>query len=536
MRISDWKSRQSLALLLASALILPAIIAFAVGFSSTQNERRRIEEREALMTAREIIDLSDSQTLADLRALQMIGNSQVMARRGWTEVGYFFAVAQRANPHWRALLVRDAQTGELLFEQGKRSEAPAKPLPTELRQHDEVVEGAFREGRYCPCVVVHQIAAADRSMVLSIYISPQSYQAMLAGRVKPGNIAAIVDRKGHFVARSLNYRERVGGPATIYVRRAIERGGRGLYRGRTYEGLENYSAYVTSTLTGWSGHVAVDRSQIDGPRSRSIMAIAIALAAGLVLAVALIVYALKDMQARSKSERQLLELQKAEAIGQFVSIVVHDIRNILAVLWAGLDRIRRPGADAQAARTLAAMEDALKRGERLVNQMLSFARGDRASAASVDLQALLEEIEVLLGRTLGDGIALNWSVDPAARYVLVNGDQLELALLNLARNAKQAMQDKGVFAIAARLCGDWVELSICDTGPGVPADVRDRVFEPFFTTKAGAEGTGLGLAQVAGAVRQAGGEVELRDRPGGGAEFLLRLRAASPPMSAAGSV
>jgi len=523
MRTSGWISRQSLILLLACALILPAIIAFAVGFSSTQNERRRTEEMGAVMAARQILQLTNSEVAANLRTLQMIGTTQVMATHGWREVEKFFDVARGANPEWQAMIVREAATGEVLLERGAiGSDGPLRELPRGWQGQD-LAEGAYREGRYCPCVILHHRSRADPRLVLSLYLAPGKFQKILLQMVKRGTVAAIVDGNARFLARSLDYPARVGTSGTIYVRRAVARGGEGFYQGRTYEGLNNYTAYTTSPMTGWSAHVAVDRSLIDGRRARSIAAIALALSAGLVLAMALVGYAAHDARQRQRNERQLLELQKAEAIGQFTSIIVHDFRNILAVMWAGLSRLKRQTDDSAARQTVLAMEDALKRGDRLVNQLLSFARKENAIVGTVDLERLFEGVAELVQRTLGEGITFDWTVSGDARLATANADQLELALINLARNAKDAMAGQGAFSITTRKAGTMVEIAACDTGPGVTPNLRDRLFEPFFTTKDEAHGTGLGLAQVAGAVRQAGGHVEVDEAPGGGARFRLFL-------------
>jgi signal transduction histidine kinase len=223
----------------------------------------------------------------------------------------------------------------------------------------------------------------------------------------------------------------------------------------------------------------------------------------------------------------MLELQKAEAIGRFTSIIVHDFRNILAVLRAGTSQIRRTGEDERTTWIADAMDDALGRGDRLVNQLLSFARGEASEADSVDLEALLQDCDELIRRSLGEGVRYSWNIDPDARFVMANRDQLELALINLARNASDAMEGKGAFTINSSAQDEKVELRICDSGPGVPKEIRARVFDAFFTTKSAQKGTGLGLAQVAGAVRQVGGELEVDDRPEGGACFRLYLPAGS---------
>ncbi|MFN3669393.1 MAG: sensor histidine kinase [Brevundimonas sp.] len=130
---------------------------------------------------------------------------------------------------------------------------------------------------------------------------------------------------------------------------------------------------------------------------------------------------------------------------------------------------------------------------------------------------------------------MNLDIDaaPFVGMVRANRDQLELALLNLAINARDAMEGQGRLCISARRNEGRIEIEIADSGPGVPPELRGRLFEPFFTTKAVGRGTGLGLAQVAGAAAQAGGSVRLLDLPGPGARFLIDLPAVDQTASAA---
>ena len=135
----------------------------------------------------------------------------------------------------------------------------------------------------------------------------------------------------------------------------------------------------------------------------------------------------------------------------------------------------------------------------------------------------------MLAGSLGSGIAYKWSVADDARHARGNADQIELALLNLAINARDAMDGKGTFTIEVTREGETVAVAACDDGPGVPPALRSRIFDAFYSTKGDGKGTGLGLAQVAGAARQAGGTVELKEAAGGGACFVIYLPAEEPP-------
>jgi signal transduction histidine kinase len=525
MRWRDKLPRQSLMLLLACALILPAILALAVGFSQTQKARQRSIENEALTTAHGVMDRTDLVLKSDFRILKLIESTEVFAAQDWAAVEGLSQSIARELSQWRGVTVRDARNGELVFSSPRDTAVDVlRPLPATIPVGG-MVEGVYRSGSYCPCVVLHMRARGQPNLVLSAYVDPAVFQEILEGRVEGPDTAAVVDAKGNFVARTRDAARRLGTPATVYVRRAAAKGGDGLYQGRTYEGLENFSGYTTSSLTGWSTHVAVDRSRIDGPRARATAAVATALAAALVLAVVLLIYAANDARVRKRDEKIMLELQKTEAVGQFTSIVVHDFRNLLAVTLSGLSQISRRTTDPDIERIAQAVRDAIARGNKLVNQLLHFARHDVLEVREVDLDQLLGGMDELLRTSLGDGVRLEWSIAEDARKVVANSDQLELALLNLAANARDAMEGKGELLIESCRDDRFIRLDVCDSGPGVPPHLRTRVFDAFFTTK-DRTGTGLGLAQVAGAVQLAGGWIEIDNRPEGGARFKLYLKPA----------
>jgi signal transduction histidine kinase len=408
---------------------------------------------------------------------------------------------------------------------------PLQPLPRVVPP-EGTIEGVLREGRYCPCAILHRRAAQDAKLAITLYLDPRLFQQIMRAKTPSGQIGEIVDRQGRFAARSLAYGQRVGTPGTAYIRRATAAGGEGFYRGVTLEGLANYTAYAVSPGTGWSAHEAVDRSAVDSARIWSNAATAIGILAALALAAGLALYGIYEMRSRRRDEDRFLEMQKSETISRFTGTVVHDFRNILAVVEAGLNLISRQRTKAQMERTIHEVRDTLARGERLTNQLLSFVRGDGADIRTIDLRALMKGSEELLRRSLGDDIDFTWKVADDARYARANLDQLELALLNLAINARDALAGPGRFTIATERDGDRVVVVVSDDGPGIPPHRREDVFELYVTTKPAGKGTGLGLAQVAGAMRQAQGRVKVVDNPGGGARFLLSLKAGTPPNNA----
>jgi signal transduction histidine kinase len=516
--------RQALPLLAAAALLLPAIIALAVWLNAQQAERRGDVEREAMGKAQQMLALADTEAVADRRQLAMIANSPAANDNDVVRLTRFSDLALANNPSWNALVIRERETGKVLLERSRAPDgAQLRPLPRVL-PGALGIEGAYRDGRYCPCVVLDVAMTGAPARTLTLYVDPEAFQAILHRfPLSKSARSAIVDREGRFIARSLGFGDLVGTPGSASLVHAVRDGGSGFYRGVTLEGLENYSAYATSPATGWSAHVAIQRSAIDSPRTWANATVGLGILAALVLAGGLTLYAIYETRRRKLEEQRIIGMQKAEAISRFTGMLAHDSRNILAVIDAGVRLILRHTQEEETAKRATAIGEAVERGNRLINQLLSFVRGNTAEVRVIDLPHCLSSCEELLRRSLGDGIDFKWSVADDARYARVNADQLELALLNLAINARDALDGIGTFRISAEREGEMVAISASDDGPGVPPPLRSRIFETFFSTKGDGRGTGLGLAQVAGAARQAGGRVELKDSDSGGACFVLYL-------------
>jgi signal transduction histidine kinase len=508
------------AALLAAVLLALTVLAFlALQAGRSSTAQMAAVEAEAMGAGSQIVALADARVAADLEAMHVLAALITGADDAFIRDALDRTVAALAS--WRAVGIFDRATGEVRHSAPRSSGLlvdPAGPLPA-----SGMAEGVRKDGFRCPCVRIILPIADNSDLAIFVHVNPDVYQRSLMDVLPEGTVGALVDREGEFLARSLDYENRVGTPGTSYVRDAVAVGGQGFYLGKTYEGLANYTAYSTSALTGWSGHVAVNRVSIDQPRAMSAAATFGGAAVALLLAGGLLAYLVGDIARRAENERRMMELQKAEAIGEFTSSVVHDFRNLLAIMQSAVHLIRQTTRDETVLSIAAQAEKAAERGAKLVNQLLSFARRDGADVETVDLRRLVDGIEELLRTTLGNGVDLGVSIDDNARSVRANPDQLELALINLASNARHAMSGRGSLQIDAVHAGAFVEVRISDTGPGVPEEVRQRVFEPFFTTRPVGAGTGLGLAQVAGAANHAGGSVEVTDAPSGGAAFLLRL-------------
>jgi len=257
----------------------------------------------------------------------------------------------------------------------------------------------------------------------------------------------------------------------------------------------------------------------------------------------------REMNRRAVAEAELRQAQKMEALGQLTGGVAHDFNNLLTVLQGSLEMLSgRQQSDQLQARVDTALRT-VERGERLTEQLLAFARRQPLRRATIDLNAQVRRMAELLARTVGSGIAIHIDLAPDLWSVDADATQLELAVINLAINARDAMPGGGELGIRTfnravpreeapehpTKVGDFVGLEISDTGHGMPPEVAARAFEPFFTTKEAGKGTGLGLSMVYGFARQSGGSASIRSDVGRGTAVTLLLPRGMPAREADGA-
>ena len=245
-----------------------------------------------------------------------------------------------------------------------------------------------------------------------------------------------------------------------------------------------------------------------------------------------IVGVIADVTHRRAVEERLRQAQKIEAIGQLTGGVAHDFNNLLQVISGGLQIMGRPGDPAGRERVFNAMKQAVERGASLCRQLLAFARRQPLRPEPVDLNRLIVGMRELLDRSLRGDVQFQSKFAEDLWPVQVDPGELELVILNLAVNARDAMPTGGIVTISAcnapgladhELTGDFVRLDINDTGMGMAADVLSHAFEPFFTTKEVGKGSGLGLAQAHGFARASKGSVRIESTPGHGTKVSLFL-------------
>ncbi|WP_091741386.1 MHYT domain-containing protein [Phenylobacterium immobile] len=227
------------------------------------------------------------------------------------------------------------------------------------------------------------------------------------------------------------------------------------------------------------------------------------------------------------AQEALLQSQKMEAIGQLVSGLAHDFNNVLGAVVGSFDLIERRAEDPERVRRLAgAGLQAAERGSKLTSQLLAFSRSQSIELRPLLVCDVIDDIRDMLARTLGPMIVLDLDLNPTPAAVLADPTQVEMMILNLAINARDAMPSGGSLTISTRVRhvagdgeladGDYVIVSVRDTGVGMDEVTLRRAMEPFFTTKPVGKGTGLGLAQIYGSARQSGGAVRIESAPGAG--------------------
>ncbi|MEO8812234.1 MAG: CHASE3 domain-containing protein [Caulobacteraceae bacterium] len=259
-----------------------------------------------------------------------------------------------------------------------------------------------------------------------------------------------------------------------------------------------------------------------------------------------------EIARRETTEAQLRQAQKMEAVGQLTGGIAHDFNNMLAIILGNIDMLRRRmrGGEEKLLRLLDNAQDGAQRAAALTRRLLAFSRLQSLAPATLDVGRCVADMSELLRRTLGEAIVVHTVVAPDLWRAYIDATQLESAILNLAVNAKDAMPGGGTLTLAAAnvslgaeegqgqsgAAGDFVHVSVADTGSGMTSEVLRRAFDPFFTTKPVGAGTGLGLSGVYGFVNQSGGRVTLASAIGTGSTVNLYLPRSDAPLASAAVV
>ncbi|MCX7382175.1 MAG: ATP-binding protein [Alphaproteobacteria bacterium] len=246
-----------------------------------------------------------------------------------------------------------------------------------------------------------------------------------------------------------------------------------------------------------------------------------------------------DITLQTQLEAQLAHSQKLQAVGQLAGGIAHDFNNLLTAVLGGAESIALwPGIDADILEEANQIQSSAMRGAALVRQLLAFGRQQTLQPRSLAVNHVITDLSGLLRRLLGENIRLTLDLETPGRTVRADPTQLDQVLINLAVNARDAMQEGGELTLRSGHMtlyrplthgaetippGRYVMIEVVDTGTGIPADVLPRIFDPFFTTKRERGGTGLGLSTVHGIVRQSDGFLAVESEPGKGSRFRIYL-------------
>jgi signal transduction histidine kinase len=250
-------------------------------------------------------------------------------------------------------------------------------------------------------------------------------------------------------------------------------------------------------------------------------------------------------RSRQSAERTYRGAHKMEAIDRLAAGVAHDVNNLLAVITAGLDLLERTTDPTRRERIVSGMRQAAARGEALTRQLLTSWRRMVLSPQLINLQAVVDEISLLLAGALRGGIAVQMRIPQDLWPVIADPAELEQAIMNMVINAQDAMPNGGILTFdfanvrldgtdTGKLTGEFVRIEVSDTGTGIPPENLDRVFEPFFTTKDANKGTGLGMGQIYAFAKRSGGHVAITSCLGQGTSIVLHLPRVSDDASEKG--
>jgi two-component system, NtrC family, sensor kinase len=392
----------------------------------------------------------------------------------------------------------------------------------------------------------HRLESTDGSFngVISIAVRPQYFEDFyqMIGQ-RPGSFFALYRADGSYLARRPFPGDRAHrlSPSSGFMTAIAANPEHGLLtvnseidginRRIAYRKLPGYPVYAAAGMTS----AAIRAEWLGAIKNHLIIGLPAALLIFAVLCIALRrtrrLY--EEADRREVAEDALRQAQRLEAIGRLTGGVAHDFNNLLMIVSGSVHRLRRQLTDEKQKRLLDAIDNATQRGESLTRQLLAFSRKQTLQPGVIDLAERLPQVKEMLSRSLREDVEIRVVVPRKPCLVKVDPNEFELALLNLAVNARDAMPSGGTLTITAKpivlrgkasdegLSGEFVAVRVADTGDGIPPDVLPRVFEPFFTTKEVGKGTGLGLSQVYGFARQSGGAATITSSPRRGTAITM---------------
>ena len=551
--------RQLVLLVLAALLplvVLSAVLGAGALRAGQDAMQRDAESRLGILAAGVSHDLAAQVDVLDTLAVSPLLDAP-LSRAAFDA---FSTRLLRRHPLWLAVTLT-SPTGERLMD------TPAFPGPAGSKVVDRVshalavssgrpVIGRILKGpRGNPAFDIFAPVVRDGRViaVLGAVVRPDSVRGLLVANGLPKEWrAGVLDGSGRIVTRTAlpDYATRAAPRAVLD---ALAASPAGLYRSTGLDGAPFVTVYRVLPGVGWSVHVSMPRDRYEAPFLRAVWLISVGAFVSLLIMGLFLSQLWRELRLRQREAAKLEESRRLESLGRMTGGVAHDFNNLLMIVMGSADMLKRRlgdpegSGDRRALALVGAILSAAQRGQSLTRQLLAFARRSSHEPVSFRLQDRADELLVLLRRTSSGEIAVVMEAPPDLWPIHADPEALEVALINLAVNARDAMPGGGRLTVAAEnvtlqkgrdgdmgLVGDFVSLSVTDTGVGIAPENLEHVFEPFYTTKPAGKGTGLGLSQVYGFARQSGGAVAVTSRIGEGTSVTLHLpRATRAPAVAA---
>ena len=529
--------------MLAAVLPLVVLLAFlgAGALGQGQKDMRRDAEVRVAAIAADV----DRELDAQVRVLQTIAASPLLD--GTVDPKAFHDMAERLiadHPLWIGLSLIDVDGQRLLNEPtlptGISSRVIDRVSHAEaVRTGQPVIGRVIRSprGNVAFAVFVPVVRQGRVTSVLSAAVKPVAVHGLLQGNGLPSSWRAGVMDSAHRVVTRTIVPDVPTRLATQAALDAMAQSPEGSYRGVGTDGLPLVVVYKVVPGAGWSVHVAMPQSEYEAPFLRAAWLVGAGAVISLVLLGLFLSLLAREMRLRQLESASLEETRRMEALGRMTGGVAHDFNNLLMIVQGSADLLRRRQSADQRSITLTdAIISASQRGQTLVRQLLAFGRRSTHETVSFRLQDRRDDLRELLQRSVHAEVTVRLDLPDDTWTIHADPSALEVALINLAVNAGDAMPDGGTLSITSAnasfargrdnrtgLSGDFVILQISDTGVGIPQQNLAHVFEPFYTTKPTGKGTGLGLSQVYGFALQSNGKATVQSKPGQGATFTLYL-------------
>jgi signal transduction histidine kinase len=524
------RTARPVALLLVAALVPLIVFAVAATVNSLRSERDA-QERDALAQARRISALIDAELQAQLDLVAAL--ARLPSLDGPADLPTFAETLRRehaAQPLWLAALLADPDGDVLAATRGTRKRVvDIESFRQVVQQRVPLVGNIARAAELALPVRAPVIRDGQVRFVVVAALRPDAIRdRLLAAEIPDAWTAAVADKAGRLVARTHGDASMLAQMASPVALAARSRASSGVFEGRLREGVPDVAAYYVSPVTGWTVFVAIPTPLFNAPLVRATWLAAVGGAACIALAAAFLTLLLRELRLRRQEAAMLENAQRLEALGRLTGGVAHDFNNLLTVVSGNLELLERRLPGAAGNRSIQAIRDAVERGVTLIRGLLTFTRSGVSQGVVEDINGCLRGVFGMMRETAGPKVEAQLDLHEPLPMIMLDRVQFDLAMLNLAANARDAMPDGGTLRIATRRVtltagAAGAAITVSDSGAGIPADILPHVFEPFFTTKDIGRGTGLGLAQVYAFAHNAGGSAEIASRPGAGTTVTILL-------------